>query len=286
MGIIDIRQSDNWSTYQKNYGWKSHKLSSGIIVRTTNILFFKIAKLHRPAPLNIYDLNELNNICKENKIIHLKISPHPKQDLGLLQSFGYKKSQNVEITSKTSYINLENDENALWKNLTGGCRTSITKSLKAQDATNFIKNPSNQQLEACHKTVKAGAKNRGVFLFGVNDFKQKADAFGSETFIGNVFAKNGELLGTKLFLGFNGAIWGMHAGTTKLGKSSSGGYKLLWDSFNYFKKLGYTTMDLEGLADDRFKKLTSHWKGYTFYKLQFGGKIVEFPLPYSKFFFK
>jgi lipid II:glycine glycyltransferase (peptidoglycan interpeptide bridge formation enzyme) len=77
----------------------------------------------------------------------------------------------------------------------------------------------------------------------------------------------------------------MYSGITKPGEKSCGNYQLMWECLKYFKQRGYNTLDMEGLSDNRLKRQTKRWKNYSDYKMQFGGNIVDYPLPYEKYRF-
>lgn len=91
-------------------------------------------------------------------------------------------------------------------------------------------------------------------------------------------------MGTKMFLGYKTTVWYMHGGLATEGQKSHSGYLSLWEAIKNFKDLGYKVVDFESLADQRLKGLTKSWRGYTDFKLKFGGEILEFPLPWSKYY--
>jgi lipid II:glycine glycyltransferase (peptidoglycan interpeptide bridge formation enzyme) len=266
------------------YGWKSLKLSNGAILRLTKYIFFNRAQLLRPVALKESDLAEIDSLCKKNKVLFVKISPNQNQNTKILESFGYKKTKKIDIEPNTMIIDLSKETKNLRETLTSGCRYSINKSNKAEDRVEFIRNPNNSEITKYYNLVGKRGKKKKFYVQNLNDHVEKVKAFGKDAFIGNVYNKKGEILGTKFFLCYKRGVWGLHAATTPLGQKSCGGYKLLWDSFEYFKKLGYKTMDLGGITDERTKKYSKEWAGYTYFKKQFNGEVTTFPMPYIKYF--
>lgn len=284
MHATDIRQSDAWSNYLEMYGWNSLKLTSGPTLRITSYILSNRAQLLRPNILHEADLKEIDELCKKNGVLFIKISPSQKQDIRIFESFGYKKSNRIDLPPREMVLDLSKNISDTWSNLTKGCRYSISKSRRDEDKFEFIQNPSVHVLKNFHKALSERKRIKNFYAPGLKNHIELVRAFGDNAFIGNVYNRNEDLLGTKMFLGFKECVWGIFAATTKLGQKSCGGYNLLWESLEYFKKLGYKTMDLGGMSDDRVKRLSKKWAGYTFFKKQFNGKVVTFPMPYIKYF--
>lgn len=283
MNFIDIRQSNAWSDYLKIYGWTSHQLPNGGITRTARLAFVSVARIHRAKVLNADDLKKAAELYSKHGVIYSRISPSINQDLKILEGFGYKQTSNIDLPPRTSFINLESDESSLWKNLTKDCRYSVNKSNDQKDYVEIIQNPSVEQVGKYYKVIHDRSHRTKFYTPPLKDHLQKVKSFGKESFIGFVYNKENELLGTKMFLGYNEAVWYMYSGITKHGEKSSGNYKLMWESIKFFKERGYSILDMEGLSDNRLRKQTKKWNNYSDYKLQFGGDIVKYPLPYNKF---
>lgn len=284
MARTDIRQSPNWSSYLEMYGWKSIPLSNGSILRTIPFIFFKAAKLQRPTPLNKDDLDEIDALCKKERVLQLKVFPAIGQNVSLLSAYHYKTSRSVDIPPTTMLIDLTKSIEDLEKNLSSGCRYSINRSKREGDHVDIVRNPSNELISHFFDLVSERGKRKGFYTQSLRDYKRKVEAFGNDAFIAYAYNKSGEPLGAKMYLGFKDSVWYIHGGTTEIGQKSKGGYKLLWDSILYFKELGYVHFDLEGLTDMRFKKQSKKWQGYTDFKNKFNGEVVEYPMPMSKIY--
>ncbi len=77
----------------------------------------------------------------------------------------------------------------------------------------------------------------------------------------------------------------MYAALTKEGRKIGAAYLTLWEAIKFCQKRGLKYLDLEGIYDERYPGSTKNWKGFTAFKLQWGGKIVEYPGSYSKYIF-
>ena len=281
--ITDIRQSEAWSRYLKMYGWESRQLSCGGILRLTRFLLFSVARIRRAPCLTLNDLKEVDIICKTNRVLYIKISPSISQDLTNLEKFGYRRKGGIDLPPRTAFIDLRLDEASLWKNLTKDCRYSIKKSYGDNNRVEITQNSDDAMVEKYYRVLNERSQRIRFYNPSLCDHLEKIKCFNKESFVSFVCNATGEVLGTKMFLGFNGCVWYMYSGLTKLGEKSCGNYQLMWECIKYFRNIGYRAVDMEGLADDRLKNQTKKWRNYSHYKMQFGGKIVDFPLPYTKY---
>jgi lipid II:glycine glycyltransferase (peptidoglycan interpeptide bridge formation enzyme) len=283
MIIDDIRQSDAWSNYLKMYGWTTHKLLNGGVLRTAKYPLFSVAKIHRANSLIAADLQEAESVYRENSVVYAKISPSISQDLTSLEKFGYRRSGGIDLPPRTIYLDLRQSEDVLWGKLTKDCRYAINRSTRETDRIEIIQTPTTEQLKTAYSVIKNRSREKGYFVPSIADFTEKFKCFGEEAFVSNAYSSEGGVLGVKIFLGYKGCIWYMYSGITRMGITSNANYKLMWEVVRYFKLRGYSVMDMEGLADNRLKRQTTRWNNYSDYKLQFGGTTIEFPLPYSRY---
>lgn len=265
------------------YGWVTHTLPGGGLVRLAKLPVVSIAKLHRPPQLTAADLVELERLRKEHHVAVVKASPAAEQDLAVFAQFGYSQRGSIDLPPRTVVINLQQDEATLWQGLTKDCRYSITRSRTAADHIELTQAPSPEVVAQYYQVVNARSKRVGFYTPPLADHMEKIRQFGKEAYIGTVYSQAGVVLGSKLFLGYAGCVWYMYSGLTGPGAQSLGNYQLMWECIRRFKQLGYSTLDMEGLADDRLRRQTKNWRNYTDYKLQFGGTVVTFPLPYTKY---
>lgn len=284
MHTIDIRQSDFWSDYLRLYNWTSIKTSNNSILRINDYLFTKRASVQMPHPLKSNDLIEIESICRSNKVLFIKVSPNFAQDIEVLKAHNYKKTTKIELAPNTMTIDLTTGFTTIWENFSSNCRYSIHKSERDGCYTKIIKNPSYLDILNFYKLLTSIGRAKHFVIPSLQDILKKVEVFGDESFLCNIYNKDAELLGSKFFLGFDNAVWGLHSATTTLGQKSTGGYKLLSDCLKYFCENNYKQMDLGGIYDNRLKELTNNWRGYSHFKQEFNGKVTYFSLPYVKWF--
>jgi lipid II:glycine glycyltransferase (peptidoglycan interpeptide bridge formation enzyme) len=306
----DLRQSPKWAQYLNWVGWKSVRTSNGTANDSLNatsgstpnhtpnstsnginieIMVTKIGglvKIQRPPALTADDLKEIDKICQDHKALFIKIEPSPEQDLKILQESGYVYSYSPLAPPSTIFIDLTLSEEELWKKISKTGRYTIRH---AEAKTNFIKNPSLDDLQKFYEIALETAKKQKFTLQGFEDLKKKVEIFEEDAVLALGYDKNGTLIGGKFFLICEDSVWYLHAGTNETGRRSFAGHKMMWDSFLYFKSMGFKTMDMDGIDDPRFPNFTKTWGGFSFFKEKFGGDVVRFPYPQIKYvhpFFK
>ena len=281
--IPDIRQSPNWGRYLEWIGWKEYRTQENINVEIMNIKFGSLIKVQHPAVLSDEDVKEIEDIAVKNRALFIKIEPYIDLDTSVLLDNGYVVSLSPLAPPATIYVNLTLDESVLWKNISKSGRYSIRRAGSEGAEVGFYKNPSTDILEKFYNLSRESSKKQGFSIQNFADLKEKAEAFKDECFVVLGFDKNGTITGGKFFLGYENGIWYLHAGTTEQGRKIDVGHKMMWDSFLYFKSLGYKVMDMDGIDDDRFPNFTKNWGGFSYFKEKFGGEIVRFPYPYIKY---
>jgi lipid II:glycine glycyltransferase (peptidoglycan interpeptide bridge formation enzyme) len=281
--IADIRQSPHWGKYLSWLGWRSYVTKRGINIEITPTKLGSFVKIQRPAAFSKEDLDEIEDICIKNRALFIKIEPYIDQDISVLENSGYRISLTPLAPPSTIYLNLSLDRETLWWNISKSGRYSIRHS---EAKTKFYKNPSEDLLKKFYLITSETSKMQKFMIQSFDDLKKKVEIFGDESFLALGYDHRGELTGGKFFLGYKDAIWYVHAGTNKEGRKSDSGHKMMWEAMLHFKELGYKTMDMDGIDDNRFPMFTKNWGGFSFFKEKFGGQVVRFPYPRIKYFNK
>ncbi|MFA6981519.1 MAG: hypothetical protein WC243_00620 [Patescibacteria group bacterium] len=277
--IRDIRQSDNWSNYLASLGWKAFKTSSGVIAEYRNTPFGKIVKIQRPVNITPKDIEEIEN--KLDKLLFIKIEPYQKVNLA---TCGFTNSESPLLPPSTIYVDLELGKEELKKSMSRSARYSINKAARDGDIVDIYQNPSNDALKKFHTLLRETGRRNHFYVQPFDDLTTKRDLFNQESFLITVKDKKNNLIGGNFYLGHAGTIWALHIATGSFRKASKGGYLLVGTAIPYFKHLGYTTMDMEGVQDKRFLVFTKHWGGFTEFKSRFGGEVIEMPHPLIKIY--
>jgi lipid II:glycine glycyltransferase (peptidoglycan interpeptide bridge formation enzyme) len=281
--MIDIRQSDNWARYLETLGWHFVKTKAGVNIEFKKLGPVSLVKIQRPRQLSQKDLEEFEQLCKQNKSLFIKIEPWIEQNLEVLEKNGYHISNAPLAPPTTIYIDLVKSKEELWHSVSRSGKYSIRRAQREGVRVEYFKNPSEELLKEFYGVEADTGKKKKFYVQSLQDLKAKAEEFGDECYIIKVFDGENNLCGMNFYLGFKGNIWFIHGGTTDTGRKNKTGYDLVWQAILYFKELGYKVMDLEGKDDDRFPAFTKDWGGFSHFKEKFGGEVVEFPKPRIKY---
>ncbi len=285
MNIVDVRQSTWWTEYLKLYGWKFLGLTKGSVIRFKPTFIGTIAKLQRPTQLLDSDLDEIDKLCKENKIAILKLEPNLNQDLDLIVDHEFVKIGSPFLATKTLCINLKNTKEELWSDLDHNARRSINRARETGVTVREVAT-TEKELRGFYEILSNAGRIKRLYVQSFEEIKRKADALKGSAHLINAYDKNGNLCSSQFYLTFNNNAWSLHGATTKEGKKNNAGYLLLWEACLLFKQMGYNTVDLEGLYDERYPAFTKNWEGFSSYKMKFGGEVITFPETYTKFYSK
>ncbi len=284
LNITDIRQSEPWAEYLKTIGWTSIRTSSGINIEYIKSGFGYIAKVQRPANLSAEDLAEIDAICISKKVLFVKLEPTIATETALLKTSDYIPSTFPLIPPSTIFLDLRKTEEELWNSISHSGKYAIKRAQREYTKTECIKNPTDEQLQKFHNLAVLTGRKKNFYVQEFKEIQTKARVFGDECFLLFVYDKAGNLASGKYYLGHKNTIWYMHGGTSEDGRKNKAGYELQWQSLKYFKSIGYTTFDQEGVSDPRFPLYTHNWEGLTHFKEKFGGMLVRFPYPGCKIY--
>lgn len=282
--IIDVRQSSKWANFLSKLGWQNVRTSNGVVINIIKSPIGVMAKIQKPVPLQQHDLNEIADLCKENKVLFVKIEPYVGQDVDLLKNNGYKASMFPLTPTATYLIHLDNTEEQLWNNISHSGKYSINRAKREGAHTKVFVNPDEKTVTAFYEILKQTGQLKKFYVPPMSQIMSQVEAFGNDGHLIMVYDKNDNLCAAKWYVVEGDRVLYVSGGTSAIGRKDKSGYELLWQSILYFKKLGCTLLDLEGKDDPRFPSTTATWGGFSHFKSKFGGEEIYFPYPYVKFF--
>lgn len=278
----DLRQSENWKEYLKWLGWNCIRTSKGTSIAIRKTPIGALTKIQRPRNLDEQELKEIEQICLKHKAMFIKIEPGLAQNLDLLESRGYRENKHPFIPPSTSIIDLTLSEENLWKNLSKSGKYSVKRARRDGAKVTYYKNPQKKEIVHFHRLMAETSKEKKLISTKLEDLQKKVALFKENSDLVLVKDGNDKLMAGNLYFGVEKTTWYLHGATAHAGRKGNWGYELMWQSILYFKKEGYTVLELEGIDDDRFPSFTKTWGGFSYFKEKFGGKKIKFPAPYMK----
>ncbi len=280
---IQLRQSPQWLQYLGAIGWRNFETTFGVLVAYHQLLGATLVKIQRPKAMTAENLKEIEAWVKPRRPLFIKIEPTQGQDISVLENAGYVRSVLPLSPPSIQVLDLRKSEQDLWADVSHSAKYATNRARREKNTVEVFLNPSIPQLEAFHKVLLETGKRGKFYIQPLSDLLAKAQIFKDQVFLAEVRDADGQLVSSKLYLGYQNTILYLHGGTTEIGRRGKGGYELMWQSMMYFKKLGYEFLDLDGVNDARFPNFTKEWGGFSHFKEKFGGHVIRYPLPYIKF---
>lgn len=262
----DIRQSPLWAKYITDLGWQAEKIDGNFAYIKKLPLFGTIIKLQRPS--GKIDLKKLLRVAREKRVLVLKVEP--QKDSEDFLRLGFHKDSFPLSPSKTILIDISKSENELLSQMHPKTRYNIGLSQKKKMN---VENSGDIDL-FCRLSPLPEKETREFWKI-----------FAPKNAFMLIAQKNKEPLAGVLIGHFQKRAYYMFAFSTEKGKKLFAPTTLVWESFLKCRKMGIKTFDFDGIYDKRYHAATRKWQGFTRFKKGFGGKELEFPPIYSKFFF-
>jgi lipid II:glycine glycyltransferase (peptidoglycan interpeptide bridge formation enzyme) len=267
--MMDIRQSDNYAKYVKSIGWLVER------VNTANIFIkklgpFSLIKIQRPQVL---DLEKIKETTKKHRPLLIKIEPEAGNDYSLLNT-EYSLDSWPLLPTKTIILDLET---LSLKNLPKDTRYEIRKSQKAKL---ILKESADidQFYKLLQETMKIGNWSIPIRKEVVNLYQSFQPDSTKLLFIYDGQKQNP--VAACLLIWEGGFAHYMYAACNQEGRRLGAPYFLLWETIKFLQNKKIKHLDLEGIYDERYKKLTKKWQGFTKFKLEWNGRVVSYPGSY------
>jgi len=297
--MTDIRQSKQWGKYLEALSWKNVGAAIGkkhIAVRIRDIpLLGSTIKVQRIDEISTKILTSIEKAVIDKKPLFIKIEPTnilSRDKENILTKSGYKLDTWPLSPTKTIHINLKNSEEELMKAFSKDTRQSIKKARKLKLKTKYINfkqenKKTNGLLIDFYELLKRTSKRGKFYAPKMKDLKAKVKAFGKDAYlilVNPALPGADRCLAGCLILIHDKKAYYVHAASTQKGQKLNASYLTLWETIKFVKNKSCTIFDLEGIYDERFIKITKKWVGFTVFKKKWGGKIVEYPGSYVKYY--
>ncbi|MFH0863575.1 MAG: peptidoglycan bridge formation glycyltransferase FemA/FemB family protein [Candidatus Gottesmanbacteria bacterium] len=322
--MTDLRQSENYAQYMEKLGWKVEKLRIAnselqIFIKKIPLLPFSIIKIQRPEKI---DFDQLDRIAKKYHGLFIKIEPTSDTDPQLLITNGYKLGHSPLLPTKTLQLDLTPSLDQILNQIAKETRYEIRKAEENQlkiivysegrQATIFD-NPAtyadNCSFDAKQCTrandnkfgkpmrgennidnfISLWQKNawsRGFWIPIKQEIKSIYEAFGKNAYLvlanSELRIKNYELLAGAMIIIHDKVAYYFHAASSPEGRNLSAPSLIIWQAIKLAKEKGCQVFDFEGIYDERFP--IKSWQGFTHFKKGFGGKEIEYPGTFTKFY--
>lgn len=297
-----VLQTPAWGDLKALYGWESCYLVSGKI--GAQILFqsvpfgFQVAYIPR-GPLTLDDdldqhpdwpgfLEELDRICRERRVVFLKIEPDSWVDQTQNPDStpkGFRKSQNPIQPPRTITVSLAGSEDEILARMKSKTRYNIR--LAAKKGVEVRMGYDVDQLY----TLMDNTSDRSAFGIHTRSYYQDAFRIFSEEGKCRIFLAEfeGKALASIMVFLHGRRSWYFYGGSSNQHRDKMPTYLIQWEAMRWVKSEGCEEYDLWGVPDEDLDTLEENftkrgdglWGVYRF-KRGFGGELKRTKGPWDR----
>ncbi len=256
---MDIRQSPQYAKFMEQIGWKVERIgSTNVFIKPLPLLsFLSVIKVQRCSSL---DQKSVRAMAKKYRALFVKLEPDLANNA---KSIALPWSADLWplLPTKTLILDLKKPH----------IPTSVQRARKYN-----LRTAVSSDIETFIQYWEQNARTRKFWAPLGNDIRGLYSAFGNDSFIFLTYDKDRIVSGI-LITGFKKTAHYFYAFSTPEGRKKWAAYQCLGDAIKVLKKNGYTFLDFEGVYDERYPRLRKDWKGFTEFKLRWGGKEINYP---------
>lgn len=291
--MTELRQTPEYARYLSQVGWQIESSPAGQLayLRKIPLTPFTVLKLQR-FNLESLDLLWLKSITKKHRALVSYLEPNPPPGSNLnypnwdadLRRAGYRPIRSGFVPSKTLRLNLKLTDQKLLKSFKPKTRYNLKLAQKHKLHFQQLTGPALLKNSPLFNRFIAllEANNRRVGYSGLNRtwFKAQLEAFAEKSLIILAYPKNGtNLLAAAVYLLTPDSIYYQHNGSTALSRKLRAPTLLVWEGIKAGQSRTCHWFDFDGIYDDR--EPLKRWRGFTRFKLGFGGKVLTYPPCYA-----
>lgn len=257
--MTDLCQSPNYGKYMQAIGWSiGRKNGLQFYIRHFPILgnFIKI-----PRPQKSINPQIIDSLAKKYHAFAVKVDFSPTKTLRL------------DLTLPLSQIQKQMKKDARYE-------------IRKAEENKIVVRQSND-IEVFIKSWHKNALRRGFWIPFGKEIKSIYEAFEKNTCLlmashyNNIYYCSEPIAGALILIHDKTAYY-FHAASTPEGRKLSAPYLVVFEAIKLAKKKGCQIFDFEGIYDKRFP--IASWQGFTHFKKSFGGKEIEYPGGFIKFY--
>lgn len=286
--MTDLRQSPGYGHYMEKLGWKVEKIDDcQVFIKKLPLLPFSIIKIQRPVKI---PFKEIDKLAKKYRALFVKLEPQQRNNetMKQLNYHGYKLSKSPLLYTKTLQLDLTKSKEQIFSQFKKDTRYEIRKA-ERNNLHILISYYPNILISDFIKLWHQNAWSRGFWIPIKKEIKSLYEAFGKNAYLLTATVRHydniyyySEILAGALILIQDGAVYYFYAASSPEGRRLSALYLVVWQAIKLAKSKGCQIFDFEGIYDERFP--IKSWQGFTHFKKSFGGKEIEYPGSFTKFY--
>jgi len=301
--LSNLRQSKEWARFLASQGWIVEEVGGTKAYIRKLPVYGSVIKIQRPP--KVPPVEAIDKLAQKHRALFVKVEPLSTANYELSTSHGFIHDSSPNLPTKTIIIDLTKSEEELWQNLSQDARQSIRKAKSDQllvISYRYGENKFAEALKEFHQLLKRTGRRQRFWTPSLDQLKTKLEYFGKNAVLFLAYSPmpdqpiagrlrrpaspRGEAspLAGAFNLIHDRISYGCYAASSTKGREFHAPYLLIWEIIKKGKDSKLRALDLEGIYDPRYHKLTKSWQGFTVFKRKFGGKEEEYPPPLVKYY--
>jgi len=284
--LQDIRQTVEYASYMKTFGWSAVRTGqSCAFVKKLPLFPFSVIKILRHH--TFLAQRQSSKLRKKYQAIIFKQEPFVVEKI-IGNSVYFQVSPNNKwplAPTKTTWINLRLSQNQWLEQMKSKTRYNLRQAQKNQLQIKVVGGDkiTSRDLQDFYCLWSHNKPHNWLFRPCFSELKSLVSCFGKKCFFVLVWkleiarsrqaqgevGGNWKLIAGSLILQSSNMAFYWHNASTDTGKRLFAPTLCIWKAIREAKRQRLKVFDFEGIWDERFPQLNKGWKGFTKFKLGF-----------------
>jgi lipid II:glycine glycyltransferase (peptidoglycan interpeptide bridge formation enzyme) len=291
--VNDMRQCREYQEMQERYGYTIvEDLGGG---QVGYIFRFRWLPFVRMTVIQGVDdpivLTRADEVSRRHRSVFAKIAP--KVRLGseqaalweeALSAHGYKRDKSSIAPTKTLIVDLALSEEDLLMGMKSKTRYNVRLSQRRGVTTEVVGGTaaaaSDERLDQFHMVYRQNCQRIGMRVAPRKAFRRLFSIFGENLFVVYAYMSGGQPGAVVCYMVTGDTVWYEMNGSTEEGRRDFATNRAVWEGMLEGKRRGCRWLDFDGIYDERYD--SEDWKGFTRFKVGFGGEQVTYLGSYVK----
>jgi len=292
--INDFRQAREYQEFMRNSGAEIADLGEE-----------EVAYVMRPLPIistsvvlrakNPSSVSAADKLSRQSRSIYVAIAPRVEYGSeeaevweAELDKYGFKLASFGLAPTKTLVIDLELPDDDILAQMKSKTRYNVRLSGRRGVTVKVIDGEALQAdskymdefftvyIDNCQR-IKRRCENR-------EQLEEMFEPFKANSFFVHAYDGEGEVISVASYLIAGNTVFYQMNGSTEKGRKDFAPNLVVWESMLEGKRRGLKRFDFDGIYDDRYEKAQADWKGFSRFKVSFGGQEIKYLGAYMKWF--
>lgn len=190
--------------------------------------------------------------------------------------------------TKTLIVDIQPSDDEILAQMKSKTRYNIRLSERRGVTTKVISgedldgNPT--YMDEFYNVYSENCQRVGMKCDSRNHLETLFKSFNRNCFLVHAYDSTGEVAAVTSYLVTEDTVYYQMNGSTEIGRKNFAPNLTVWEGILEGKRRDCHWLDFDGIYDDRYPKAQESWKGFTRFKLSFGGNEINYIGTYIKWF--